>query len=78
MPQIHWKLYQRRIHRHQIRVIGDGLDYDRMTQWCKLNAKDEYLQSWGGNEPGSEHQMIFKDPHDAMLFRLTFGGIVER
>ena len=78
MAQIHWKIYDCEVHRHQIRVIGDGTDYDKMAEWCRINAKDQYLQSWGGNEAGSTHQMIFKDPQDAMLFRLTFGGIVER
>ena len=55
-------------------VVNIKGGYDKAKAWCKTHC---YMQDWEIIKhamPDDSHNVLFKNPKEAMLFRLSFGG----
>jgi hypothetical protein len=59
---------------HRVEVRVGNADYDEIVSWIVEYLKSDYQQSWGGDHPEAVHTFLFRDPNDAMLCKLTWGG----
>ena len=53
-------------------VVNIKGGYDRATHWCKTHL---YMQDWDVVKhacPDDSHNVLFKNPQEAMLFKLSF------